>query len=201
MSSSWHHIFTITPDVYIEIYQVGDSRRTVNTWMTPHISDQLGTENTCETLLCWFIIMIWVLVCDNLIICIDMNVILDLSTAIQQFREGFDKWLDTNLFYWNTTMGKILSPMYVCQCKMWKSNVKNFLSHVGLSGWSQTTWYSSDPGPRSFLTAQWLIVSAHSWQSERQNIIDRTYTWQQCLVTTSGDILTTKYGFNLRFHH
>ena len=34
---------------------------------------------------------------------------------------------------------------------------------------------------------------AHSLQSERQNIIDRTYTWQQCLVTITEDILTNKY--------
>ena len=34
--------------------------------MTPHISDQLGTENACETLLCWIIIMIWVLVCTDM---------------------------------------------------------------------------------------------------------------------------------------
>ena len=41
-------------------------------------------------------------------------------------------------------------------------------------------------------------MPAHSRQSERQNIIDGTHTWQQCSVTTSEDILTTKYGFNLR---
>ena len=41
-------------------------------------------------------------------------------------------------------------------------------------------------------------MPAHSRQSKRQNIVDRTHTWQQCSVTTSKDILTTKYSFNLR---
>ena len=31
--------------------------------------------------------------------------------------------------------------------------------------------------------------------TERQNIIDKTHTWQQCSVTISEVILTTKYGF------
>ena len=44
MSSSRHHILAISPAV--KIYRVGDNRRTVNTLTTPHISDQLGTENT-----------------------------------------------------------------------------------------------------------------------------------------------------------
>ena len=34
--------------------------------------------------------------------------------------------------------------------------------------------------------------------TQRQNIIDRNHTWQQCSITMWGDILTTKYGFNLR---
>ena len=45
---------------------VGENRRTVNTSTTPHISDQLWTENECETLLCWFIVVIWALVSDNM---------------------------------------------------------------------------------------------------------------------------------------
>ena len=36
----------------IEIYREGDNRRTVKTSMTPHISDQLGTEKACKTLSC-----------------------------------------------------------------------------------------------------------------------------------------------------
>ena len=39
---------------------------------------------------------------------------------------------------------------------------------------------------------------AHSPQSERQNIIDRTLTWQQCLVSILEDILTTKYYVYLK---
>ena len=45
---------------------VGDNRGTVKTSTTPHISDQLGTENACKTLLCWVIVMIRVLVCNNM---------------------------------------------------------------------------------------------------------------------------------------
>ena len=42
------------------------------------------------------------------------------------------------------------------------------------------------------------LMPALSRQSERQNIIARTHTWQQCSVSTSQAILATKYGFNLR---
>ena len=55
----WHHILAISPAVcrngsqmFIEIYRVGDNRRTVNTSTTPHIWDQLGTENACKILFC-----------------------------------------------------------------------------------------------------------------------------------------------------
>ena len=41
-------------------------------------------------------------------------------------------------------------------------------------------------------------MPAHSRQSERQNIMARRHTWQQCSVSTLEAILTTKYGFNLR---
>ena len=64
MSGSRHHILAISPAV--KIYRVGDNKRTVNTLTTPHISDQLGTENACKTLLCWFIVMIRILVCNNM---------------------------------------------------------------------------------------------------------------------------------------
>ena len=70
ISSSWHHIFHIfaIPPVFscseqlvfIEIYRVGDNRRTVNSSTSLHISDQLGTENVWETLLCWLIVVLWV---------------------------------------------------------------------------------------------------------------------------------------------
>ena len=50
----------------IGIYRVGDNRRTINTSTTPHISDQLWTENECKTLLCWFIVVTWALFSDNM---------------------------------------------------------------------------------------------------------------------------------------
>ena len=103
MSSSRHHILAISPAEKIEIYWVGDNRGTVNTPTSPHISDQLGTENTCCADLSswhefWFAI-IW----------INMNVISDLSTEINNFLDGFDwnKCVNTdrieNPFYWNIT--------------------------------------------------------------------------------------------------
>ena len=84
---------------------------------------------------------------------------------------------------------------------MWKSNVKNIF-HIpcGLSECQQVNrpkhvvrWYEEFPWLRNHLPHP-----AHSRQSERQNIIARTHTWQQCSVSTSEAILTTKYGFNLR---
>ena len=68
---------------------------------------------------------------------------------------------------------------------------------VGVST-GQNTWYA---GTRSFpdcaITYR-TCQPAHRRQSERQNIIARKHTWQQCSVSTSEAILTTKYGFNLR---
>ena len=78
---------------------------------------------------------------------------------------------------------------------MWKSNVKNIfhiISRVGLSECSQTMQYSNFP------IAPSLTMSAHSRELEQQNIIDKTHTWQQCLVIISEDILKTKYDFDLR---
>ena len=80
---------------------------------------------------------------------------------------------------------------------MWKSNVKNIF-HI--SRWpvkvstGQTTWCFEEFPDCAIIH----YMPAHSRQSEQQNIIDRTHTWQQCSVTISKDILTTKYGFNLR---
>ena len=85
---------------------------------------------------------------------------------------------------------------------MWKSTVKNIF-HIpyGLSECQQVNrpkhmvrWYEEFPWLRNHLPH----MPAHSQQSERQNIIARTHTWQQCSVSTSEAILTTKYGFNLR---
>ena len=55
-------------------------------------------------------------------------------------------------------------------------------------------WYEEFPWLRNHLPH----MPAHRRQSERQNNIARTHTWQQCSVSTSEAILTTKYGFNLR---
>ena len=41
----------------------------------------------------------------------------------------------------------------------------------------------------------WLRNHLPCQATERQNIMDRTHTWQKCSVTISEDILTTKYGF------
>ena len=69
-----------------------------------------------------------------------------------------------------------------------------FISHLDLLEWSQTT------GTSSFLiraiTYQ-LTMSAHSQQSEQQNITDKMHTWQQYSVTISEDILTTKCSFSV----
>ena len=55
----WDHILAISPivcrngsQIFIELYRVGDNRRTVKTSTTPHICDQLGTEDACKTLFC-----------------------------------------------------------------------------------------------------------------------------------------------------
>ena len=42
-------------------------------------------------------------------------------------------------------------------------------------------------------------MPAHSQQENIMMIIDRMHTWQQCSVTISEDVLTTKCGFNLRY--
>ena len=98
-----------------------------------------------------------------------------------------------NLLYWNTKIGKILAPMYLCWSKMWKSRIF-FISHVGLWGWGQTTWYFDEFADCAISYHR----PAHNRQSEWQNIIDWTHTWQQWSVSLSEDILTIKCGFNLR---
>ena len=90
---------------------------------------------------------------------------------------------------------------------MWKSNVKNIF-HIpcwpaGLSTGQNTKLHRKVNTPGVCKTRGTLVpdlphMPAHSRQSGRQNIITRTHTWQQCSVSTSGAILTTKYGFNLR---
>ena len=87
---------------------------------------------------------------------------------------------------------------------MWKSNIKNifhitgFISHVGLSECQQAKTRGMLVRGVSWLRNDLPHMPAHSRQSERQNIKARTHTWQQYSVSTWGNMLTTKYGFNLR---
>ena len=80
---------------------------------------------------------------------------------------------------------------------MWKSIVKNIFHipcwPVGVST-GQNTWCAGTRSLRNHLPH----MPAHSRQSERQNIITRTHTWQQCSVSTSEAFLTNKYAFNIR---
>ena len=85
---------------------MGADRRTVNTSTTPHIFDQLGTENACKTQLCWFIVMIWVLACNNM-----LRYECDLESfhrnpTILETVSIASKWVNMeNFFYWNTMTG------------------------------------------------------------------------------------------------
>ena len=107
-----------------------------------------------------------------------------------------------NLFYWNTRTGNNPSTDLSLLRQNVKIKCKEYFSYPMLAYRSVNRpkhvvrWYT-----RSF---PWLRIHlphmpAHSRQSERQNIIARTHTWQQCSVNTSEAILTTKYGFNLRY--
>ena len=99
----------------IVIHRVGDNGRTVNTSTRPHISGQLGTENACLTLLCWFIVMIWVLVCKNMYRCerylthfesFYHNPISSDGFGCRLLVNGFStRTLLKILFYWKTTTG------------------------------------------------------------------------------------------------
>ena len=95
MSSSRHHILAISPAV--KHYRVGDNRRTVNTSTTPHISDQLGIENACKTLLCWFIVMIRILVCNN--IYQYQHYFWSFYHNPRRFRFIVYKWVNTEYFF------------------------------------------------------------------------------------------------------
>ena len=100
MSSSWHHILAISPAVY-QIYRVGDNRRTVNTSTTPHISDQLWTENACKTLLCWCIVMMRFLVCNNMYQY--QHHFGSFYHNPRRFRFIAGIWVNTEFFFSNTT--------------------------------------------------------------------------------------------------
>ena len=100
MSSSWHHILAISPAV--KFYRVGDNRRTVNMSTTPHNSDLLGTENACKTLLCWFIVMIRILVCNDMYQY--QHHFWSFYHNLRRFRFIVGKWVNTG-FFENTTTG------------------------------------------------------------------------------------------------
>ena len=108
MASQFSDISRCLSKWFIEIYRVGDNIRTVNTSSTPHIRDQLGTENACKTLLCQFIVMILFLVCNNMYryrhhfgLFYRNPTILEtvkMLPANRSTRENF-------CFYWNTATG------------------------------------------------------------------------------------------------
>ena len=113
-----------------------------------------------------------------------------------------------NLFYWNTRTENNSSTDVSLLRQNVKIICKEYFSYRMLACRSvnrpkhvvRSRWYQ---GTRGFLIAAdcaitYHFMPAHSRQSERQNIIARTHTWQQCSVSTSEAILTTKYGFNLR---
>ena len=96
-----------------------------------------------------------------------------------------------NLFYWNTMTGNNSSTDVSLLRWNVKIKCKKNIFHIpcwptGVST-GQNTWYA---GYEEFPDLPHM--PAHSRQSGRQNIIARTHTWQQCSVSTSGAILTTK---------
>ena len=106
------------------------------------------------------------------------------------FRDGFRFPGSTRrIFFVEIQHEIILAPMCLCQRKVWKSNAIFFISHVGLPEFN----CSSPRGYSEEFPADCAIT--YHVSTQRQNIIDTTHTWQQCSVTISEDILTTKYGF------
>ena len=132
------------------------------------------------------------------ILCLDMNVILDPSTTIQQFQRRFrlpDGQTQRIFFYWNTMTGNNSSTDGSLLRKNVKIKCKEYISRLLVGVKSNTVVLRVVPWLRNHLGLP--LMPAHSRQPERQNIIDRMHTWQQCSVTISEDILT-KYGFILR---
>ena len=197
MASHFRDISRCLSKWFIEIYRVGDNRRTVNTSTTPHICDQLGTESACKTLLCQFIVMIWVLVCNNMyryqhhfgLFYRNPTI---LETVSMLAANGSTR--DNFCFYWNTTTGN--NP--ITDISLLRQNVK--IKRKAYFSYHFPRWPVGAFKPHgtqvSRLRHHWPFQ--HSRESERQNIIDKTYTWQQCLVIISEDILKTKYDFHLR---
>ena len=111
----------------IGIYRVGDNK-TVNTSTTPHISDQLWTENECETLLCWFIVMIWALFSDNMYrYGRHFRSFYRNRTILETVSPGGFDCLGQHgesFFYWNTTTrnnsSTDVSLFVKCENQMWR---------------------------------------------------------------------------------
>ena len=95
--------------LYIDIYRMCYNRRTVNASTTPHICHQLGTKHARETLLCWFIVMIWVLVWDD--IYIDMKRWTSFWIFLPQSEGSGCPWQVWN-DPWKTTDVRLLTGLY-----------------------------------------------------------------------------------------
>ena len=84
--SSYCIIFSRSVLRYLVIHRVGDNGRTVNTWIRRRLRTFLiswgqKTRVNCLTLLCWFVVMIWVLVCKNM----------------YRYERYFPRWSDVSL--------------------------------------------------------------------------------------------------------
>ena len=102
---------------------------------------RLGTENACLTLLCWFIVMIWVLVCKNMYRCERYLTHFESFYHNPISRDGFGcsqhgpHW--KSFFIEIQRQGIILASVCLCKSKMWKSNVKNVFNHF--PRWSEVS--------------------------------------------------------------
>ena len=122
----------------------GDNWRTVNASANPHISDQLGTEYPCWTLLCWSIVMIWVVVCNN----IYRN--FGFSGRYQPIWRRFQLRVNGStvstrtsqriFFYWNATIGTHYTTNVCLSQKNVKIKWKEYLSYRFLLECSHATW-------------------------------------------------------------
>ena len=113
------------------------------------------------------------------IICIDMGIILDLSTTVPQFQRRFQlpvklngpgKWANmNNLFYWTTMTGNYSSTDGSLLKKNVKIKCKECFPRLLVK---QRGYFEEFPD----CAITYHICQHHSWQPERQNIIDRMHT-------------------------
>ena len=106
MSSSCYNILTISPSVPVwseftgwAIIEELSIRRRLRTF------DQLWTENECERQLCWFIVVIWALVSDNMYL-YGRHFRFFNPTILETVSPGGFDCLGQHgesFFYWNTT--------------------------------------------------------------------------------------------------